>query len=361
MWRQGLTSGFDQDLAEMLPVFEALVGGADFGERKNRIDHGLQLAAEDELQDAVQFAHGAHERAQQAPLFAEEVAQVDGGVETGGGATSGQATGGGEGFQALLPGGLANVLDHDIDAAPGGDFFDLAGDVLAVVIDGIIGAQGAGFRQFGLAAGSGDDAALEKPGDLDGGHADAARGGQDENVFTGLQPGAGHQHVPGGEEDQGGRGGIFEGHGVRDLDDAVFGRGQEVRIAAIRSVAEDGIAAAKVVVAGQAVGALAAAQARRKQDAPAGADAPAEAAGFDDFARDVAAEDVGHGELHARNARAHKEVEVVEGAGAHPDEDVAGADPGFGCVFVDEDGGVAVVMDSGEFHGESLARSLGRW
>src|SRR6266581_2478008 len=33
-------SGFDQDFAEVFTVFEALVGRADFGERKHAIDHG---------------------------------------------------------------------------------------------------------------------------------------------------------------------------------------------------------------------------------------------------------------------------------------------------------------------------------
>ena len=84
------------------------------------------------------------------------------------------------------------------------------------MIDNVIGAQLARPGQLGLAAGCGDDAALEQLGDLDGRGTDAAGGGQHEYVLTWLKFGAGHQHVPGGEEDQRYGGGFFEAEDRRE-------------------------------------------------------------------------------------------------------------------------------------------------
>ena len=94
------------------------------------------------------------------------------------------------------------------------------------MIDHLIGAQFARFRHFLLAAGRGDHAALKKLGHLDGRRSHAARGRQHQHVLAGLQLRARHQHVPCGQEHQRHGGGLFEAQRVRNLDGAVFGRGE---------------------------------------------------------------------------------------------------------------------------------------
>ena len=91
------------------------------------------------------------------------------GVEPGGCAAGDQASGEGEGLETLRPSRDAYVLDDDIHAALRGDFPDFGRDVLAVVIDDVIGAEFARFRELLFAAGGRDDAALEELRDLDGG------------------------------------------------------------------------------------------------------------------------------------------------------------------------------------------------
>src|ERR1035437_10109864 len=162
--------------------------------------------------------------------------------------------------------------------------------------------------------------------------------------------------MPGGEKHQRGGGGTLEAQVVGDLDGAVLRGGEQFGIAAVDGVAEHGEAAAEVVVAQEALLTLAATLPGRKQHAPARLDALAEFAGLDDFARDIAAQDVRHGEPHARNAGADEEVQMVERAGADTDEDLVGLDSGLGRFFVDQHFGTAVLVDAGCLHACRLTR-----
>ena len=130
--------------------------------------------------------------------------------------------------------------------------------------------------------------------------------------------------MPRGEKDERRGGGLFEGEVVRNRDGGVLGGGEQFGIAAVDGVAEHGEAAAEVVFAIQALLALPATGAGRKQNPRARLDAPAKFAGGYHLARDIAAEHVGQGELHAGDAGADEEVEVIEGAGAHAHHDLVG-------------------------------------
>src|SRR5690606_41962849 len=66
----------------------------------------------------------------------------------------------------------------------------------------LIGPQLPGFGLLLLALGGGDDASAQELRDLDAGAAYTAAGPPDKHVFSGLHAGPGHQHVPGGQEDQ---------------------------------------------------------------------------------------------------------------------------------------------------------------
>ena len=131
---------------------------------------------------------------------------------------------------------------------------------------------------------------------------------------------------------------------------ALFRRGHVFGIAAIHAITEHGVAAAKTVLAGDALRALPAAQSGREQHAPAGLYALAQFAHAHYFARDVAAQHVRHVELHAGNAAAHEKVQMIERAGAYPQQDFIGFDLGLGSVFVDQHFRAAMLVDACDFH-----------
>ena len=74
-------------------------------------------------------------------------------------------------------------------------------------------------------------------------------------------------------------------------------------------------------------------------------------ADFDDFAGNVAAEDMR--QVYAGQALAHEEVKVVQSAGPHADEDLVFARLGIGNVFVGENFGPTELMNANGFHGRS--------
>ena len=166
---------------------------------------------------------------------------------------------------------------------------------------------------------------------------------------------------PGGEEAERDTGGFFEGEVVGDADCTVLRGCEEFGVAAIAGIAEHGIAAAQVVVAGETGLALAATQSRREQHAPARLDALAQRPHLDDFARDVAAQYMRQGEFHAGNAGAYEEVEVVQGASAHADQDFVGLDGGFRGLFVDKRFRAAVLMNASEVHSCQFTVTLQLW
>jgi hypothetical protein len=143
----------------------------------------------------------------------------------------------------------AGARDSKLYAALAGDLLYFGGNILLVVIDHVVGAEFARFGEFGLTAGGGDHAALEQPGNLNGGGTDTAGCRQDKDILAGLEFSAPHEHVPRGEKHQRSGGGIFEAHLVGNLDGAVLGRCEQFGITAIDGVAEHGKTAAEVVVA----------------------------------------------------------------------------------------------------------------
>src|SRR5215469_3772751 len=112
-----------------------------FRQRVNAVDDWPDLAAEYELQRAVEFAHGSHEGPERGLLFGEKMTKIERGLVASGGAARHQAAGGRERFQALPPRRRSDMLHHHIDAPARGEAFDLGGDVLAVMVDDMVGAE----------------------------------------------------------------------------------------------------------------------------------------------------------------------------------------------------------------------------
>ena len=85
-----------------------------------------------------------------------------------------------------------------------------------------------------------------------------------------------------------------------------------------------------------------------EQYAPADFEASYILADFDDFARDIAAEDVG--QFHPRQAFAHPDVEMVHGAGFHAHDDLIFARLRIRDVFVAKHSGPAKFVNADGFH-----------
>src|SRR5208337_1980238 len=261
-----------------------------------------------------------------------------------------EAAGGGETFDALVPGGFADVLENDVHAAIVREAANFLGDRHDAVMNHFVGAELPGFGDFFVIAGGGDHAATEEFGDLDGGGADAAAGGDNEDVFARLELRAIDEHVPGGLEDQ------RHGSGVSPIQ--VFRIGHAIDVgaadkfgaAAINHVAEIGKVAATVFIAGKAGGTSSTGDARRKDNFLADVDGADFGTDFGDFAGNVAAGDVGKWSLEAGEAAAHPEIEMIEGAGVNADEDFAAAELRLGDVGVVENGRVTVFLEDDRFH-----------
>jgi hypothetical protein len=142
------------------------------------------------------------------------------------------------------------------------------------------------------------------------------------------------------------------------LERKIFGIGEAVDLgaadefgaAAVDQVAEIGELRAVVVAAGEAGGTFAAGDAGSEENFLAGLHGRDVRAGPGDDTGDVAAGNVRERDRDTRDALAYPEIEMVEGAGVHADEDFAGAEFGFGGVGAAEDVWATVVIEENGFH-----------
>jgi hypothetical protein len=60
-----------------------------------------------------------------------------------------------------------------------------------------------------------------------------------------------------------------------------------------------------------------------------------------------------HAEPHSRDAGAHEQIEMIQGASADADQNLVGLDFGLWRVLIDQRFRASVLVDSGEFHGKT--------
>src|SRR5271157_166071 len=149
------------DLAEHLALLHVLVGSADFVQRERMVDDGLEPSGEDVAEHFVEFAHRAHIRPQQCQLAREQKPQVEFHLRSGSRTAGDERASGLERPDTLLPGGMSDVLDDDIDAFEVGDLADFLRNLLLIVIDDKIGAEFAGALHFALVARGSDHARVK--------------------------------------------------------------------------------------------------------------------------------------------------------------------------------------------------------
>ena len=122
-----------------------------------------------------------------------------------------------------------NELVHQIGAYAAGELEGAGNDVLGAVVDGRFGAEAADERRFGGALHGTDDVGAERDGQLHRSRAHAARRALYEHRLAGLQGAARDESVVGGGECHAQGGGIDKretgryGHGLRLGDKGVLG------------------------------------------------------------------------------------------------------------------------------------------
>jgi hypothetical protein len=89
----------------------------------------------------------------------------------------------------------------------------------------------------------------------------------------------------------------------------------------------------------------------REQDALSDFEPSNVLADFDNFARDIAAENVW--QFHAGQTFAHPDIEVIHGTGSHANENLIFARLRISHVFVAEYFGPAKFVNADGFHGDS--------
>jgi hypothetical protein len=190
----------------------------------------------------------------------------------------------------------------------------------------------------------------EKLGDLDRGDADTAPCAKDENIFARLKFGAGHEHVPGGLEDERDRGGFFKRQILRVRQAIYFRYADELGASSVNHVAQVGELAAAIVEARQTRRAFSAGDAGREYNFLASANRGDLGADLRDFPGDVAARNVRKRYQNIRKALANPEIEVVQRAGSNAHQDFVGADDGISYFNIFQDFRAAVLLKLDGLH-----------
>src|SRR6202043_3119197 len=127
----------------------------------------------------------------------------------------------GDRTQALVEGIAADRIVDDIDATTTGDVLDAIADLLARVVDEMVGAGTSGDGELVRATRGGDDLGAHRLGDLDRGQSDAAGSAEHQHPFARLQPGAPSEGAVGCAIGDGETRGGDKIHAVGDAVDAV--------------------------------------------------------------------------------------------------------------------------------------------
>src|SRR3990167_4249247 len=115
------------------------MGVTNFRKGKGSVDDRPELLLLHQPQDPKEARLWSHRGSQDLLLFDEEMKKIDLDLRAGRCSAGDEPPAERQGLEALLPGGGADVLEDDIDAAPVREFPDLVRDLLFVVIDDVIG------------------------------------------------------------------------------------------------------------------------------------------------------------------------------------------------------------------------------
>ena len=241
------------------------------------------------------------------------------------------------------------MVDDDVDAATVGHLRDGLGEVLLLVVDDVVRAECFRGVQFRLRGAGRVHLRARVVGDLDRGVADAAGGPEDEHGLAGFEFGPRVEHPPRGlEHERRGRGRLPVDV-VRHVHEVLLRERGELRVDAGGVLADDGVALAQRLLALATELAVAAERARGDGDVVALFEPSHVRSHLGDDARGVAPRDVRE-RAGRRHPLARPDVEVVECARLHVDEDVTATDFRVGEFAVLEHVRVAVFVVVYAFH-----------
>src|SRR5689334_8859443 len=172
------------------------------GEGDDAIDDGTEQPLLGEGTGGAVLGVTPHGGTEQRPLMPEEAAEVEARRGTAGGAADDEPPSAGEGAGGALPGGLADVVDHDGAPGPRGRRFHRGDDVFARVVDRDFGAERPGEGELDGGGAGGDDARAEVGRDLDRRLGHATAGAPDEYPLPAPDLCARDEHAPRGEGDE---------------------------------------------------------------------------------------------------------------------------------------------------------------
>jgi hypothetical protein len=158
--------------------------------------------------------------------------------------------------------------------------------------------------------------------------------------------------VPGREEDEWHRSGLWPIEILRIREAVDLRHANVFGAPAIDHVAEVGEVAAAVILAGEAGGTFATSDAGCENDLLADVNGGDFRADLGDFAGHVATGNVRKRDGYTGKAAANPEVEMIEGASAHANQDFIVAESRFGDVGVMKDRRITVFIDDDGFHGQ---------
>src|ERR1700729_3671073 len=290
-------------LAERPALLELGHGLAHTRERMDRVDHGPQLAAPNELLKAEQVVASPPVRAADVDLAHPYIAKIGDRVVAAGGAAGHQPAVRANASHRLRPRVCAGVVDHDIGAPAAGQLPYPSGVVAAGSDHALVGSQPAQAPGLSPAAGARDHPCPAVFAELHAGDPDPTAGSDHDERLARTQGGSGHQHATGGPVGDRQRCHLAQTIGVLQFDQVV-GRYQDVL--------------------GQPAGSVLA-------DRPGGHGGIDENWGSDPRARDARAQlrdppgDVAAGgvrQLHGNSGRsaADEDIEVIQRARCYPDE-----------------------------------------
>ena len=249
------------------------------------------------------------------------------------------------------PRGSTHVLENDVDAAAVGDALHFVGNLLLVMVDGVVGTKFASLRQFAVVAGSGDDHGAEHFADLDGCGAHTRAAAHNENRLARAKLRVAHQHVPRREEHQWHGGGLHKTERVGNGKYTRARNGNQLAVSAFGIVPEHGELRTEILASAVALLAVATIKHGREQDTSTYFEVGDVLATIGDFTCDIAAEYVR--QLYPGKPFAHPEIEMVECAGANANEDMIFAQLGIGRVFVLQDFWTTKLVNANSFHAQT--------
>lgn len=177
----------EHDFAELRAGFEIFVGLAAFFERKDFVDHRLELAIVYKFQDGRKLVLASHVRTENGELPHEQETNIEPRVVAGRGTTGNQTAAGSEASDAIVPNRCPDVLEDDIHSALFGELANGIANIFLVMMNRLIGAKLFCLGELFVRACGSDHAAGKKSRNLNRGRSDAAPCAKNKDIFSGSE------------------------------------------------------------------------------------------------------------------------------------------------------------------------------